>query len=638
MDYINHTNGQDEESNQQTIFTRAEVEEIIRELEERREHQRQLQTIGSELPLAISQALDGTSTTQLKDNFKQYKRSVQRYNHDEWTTAEQINKEFIPELKNWKVDAYQLVHAIYKITETTRIQARASTELYEQLSYLQDKTEFASTKDRDIFNNTIEQAQRLAVYDFGSAKFQENDAKEVAIKALKLPTSIKHLEYSTEDDGKKNSFDGDFVERLQRARFEDKVIRDASSFRGGFHSNRSFNNGYRGRGGSRGGSWRGNWSHGQSFQTGGRGRANRFNIQRQQIIQQHPSSPVISTKQQQQTQQVVQYHNKNFTSNQHYAVPQDGILPGGRLTHFYNYWTQITSHQCPLSIVKEGYKIQFASHPTPWKLKSSNINPADQQAVNEAVNKFLSAGIIEIMPTQSEKYLSKFFTIQESTKRRPILDCQRLNQHIQCEHFKMEGVPALRELIEKGDFMCKIDLKDAYTVVPIHPESRQYLTFKNEGKIYQYRSLAFGLNVAPRLFSKLMRYAIEPLRYQGIRLVYYLDNICLLIPIQHKEDEDYSTSTQDQQPSTKDQTSVTANQEVLQVDCSSTGESYINDPSDRRSTPSYSSSSTRSSKEPTTEQSELGKTMPDISTKSARVSMVEEINNNEERPTDSAGE
>ncbi|KAG1050452.1 hypothetical protein G6F43_007274 [Rhizopus delemar] len=185
-----------------------------------------------------------------------------------------------------------------------------------------------------------------------------------------------------------------------------------------------------------------------------------------------------------------------------------------------------------------------------------------------------------------------------------------------------------RELIEKGDFMCKVDLKDAYTVVQIHPESRQYLTFKNEGKIYQYRSLAFGLNVAPRLFSKLMRYAIEPLRYQGIRLVYYLDDICLLS--WSKEDLLKTTQT--------DQTSVTANQEILQMDCSSTGEIYINDPSDRRSTSSYSSSSTRLSKEPTTAQSELGKTVPDISTKSARVSMVDEINNNEERPTNSIHE
>jgi hypothetical protein len=63
----------------------------------------------------------------------------------------------------------------------------------------------------------------------------------------------------------------------------------------------------------------------------------------------------------------------------------------------------------------------------------------------------------------------KKITIQEPNKRRPILDCQRLNQYIQCEHFKMEGVPALRELLEKDDYMCKLDLKDAYTVVPIHP-------------------------------------------------------------------------------------------------------------------------------------------------------------------------
>ena len=53
--------------------------------------------------------------------------------------------------------------------------------------------------------------------------------------------------------------------------------------------------------------------------------------------------------------------------------------------------------------------------------------PSRSQAVNEAANKFLLAGIIKIMQTQSEKYLSKFFMAQESTKRRPILDYQRLN-------------------------------------------------------------------------------------------------------------------------------------------------------------------------------------------------------------------
>lgn len=121
----------------------------------------------------------------------------------------------------------------------------------------------------------------------------------------------------------------------------------------------------------------------------------RNSSQQQQIVQQQPIS-------QQQT--------NNISPTQHYTTPQDGILPGSRLTHFYNYWTQITSHQWPWSIVKEGYKIQFATHPTPWKINPLSLNPTDQQAANEAVAKFLLARIIELMPTQSEDYLSKFFT------------------------------------------------------------------------------------------------------------------------------------------------------------------------------------------------------------------------------------
>jgi hypothetical protein len=73
----------------------------------------------------------------------------------------------------------------------------------------------------------------------------------------------------------------------------------------------------------------------------------------------------------------------------------------------------------------------------------------------------------------------------------------------------MEGVPALRELIEKGGYKCKIDLlKDAYTVVLIHVDSRKLLTFKNEGVVYQYRPLEFSLNVAPRVFSKLIKHVV----------------------------------------------------------------------------------------------------------------------------------
>ena len=212
----------------------------------------------------------------------------------------------------------------------------------------------------------------------------------------------------------------------------------------------------------------------------------------------------------------------------HYTTPEDGILPEGRLQQFYQQWKRTVNPQWPLSVIEEGYRLQFRALPSPWKIKPMKLSPLDHEAVSLAVEKFLKAGIIEISPTQNEDYLSNFFTIQEPTKRRPILDCTQLNQFLQYQHFKMERVPALRQIIEKDDLMCKLDLKDAYVVVPIHPTSQQFLTFKHQNIVYQYRSMAFGLSVAPRVFTKIMRYALEPLRMQSIRFVYYLDDICVL--------------------------------------------------------------------------------------------------------------
>ncbi|CEP08436.1 hypothetical protein, partial, partial [Parasitella parasitica] len=154
-----------------------------------------------------------------------------------------------------------------------------------------------------------------------------------------------------------------------------------------------------------------------------------------------------------------------------YSIPTDGIQPGGRLQQFIQQWRAITNHPWPLSVIQNGYKIQFAKKPIPWKNARRPTTREDQIHINVAVQKFLDGGVIEISPLQNRNFLSKFFTLQEKTKRHPILDCQILNNFIQVEHFKMEGVPTLRQLMEPDEFMCKLDLRDAYVVVPIHKDS-----------------------------------------------------------------------------------------------------------------------------------------------------------------------
>ncbi|KAI7869508.1 hypothetical protein BDF14DRAFT_316010 [Spinellus fusiger] len=62
-----------------------------------------------------------------------------------------------------------------------------------------------------LLAQTMERTRCLAVYRLGSAKQQEQEAKELTTTALRLPNSLKHIETSTTEE-KKYAFDQDFVE------------------------------------------------------------------------------------------------------------------------------------------------------------------------------------------------------------------------------------------------------------------------------------------------------------------------------------------------------------------------------------------------------------------------------------------
>lgn len=82
--------------------------------------------------------------------------------------------------------------------------------------------------------------------------------------------------------------------------------------------------------------------------------------------------------------------------------------------------------------------------------------------------------------------------------------------------------------MQKDDWLLKLDLKDAYFLVPMNPLHQEFLRFRFQGKACQFLCLPFGLSCAPRVFTKLMRPVIAHLREMGFRLIIYLDDILLL--------------------------------------------------------------------------------------------------------------
>ena len=58
----------------------------------------------------------------------------------------------------------------------------------------------------------------------------------------------------------------------------------------------------------------------------------------------------------------------------------------------------------------------------------------------------------------------------------------------------------------------------------MHPAFRKYLRLHILGETYQFRAMCFGLNIAPRVFTKLLEPVASYLRHRGILPHSYLDD------------------------------------------------------------------------------------------------------------------
>ena len=75
-----------------------------------------------------------------------------------------------------------------------------------------------------------------------------------------------------------------------------------------------------------------------------------------------------------------------------------------------------------------------------------------------------------------DSFLSSIFLVpKKDGGHRPIINLKKLNEFVLHHHFKMEGIHMLKDLLRQGDFMAKIDLKDAYFAVPISEPDREHL-------------------------------------------------------------------------------------------------------------------------------------------------------------------
>ena len=142
----------------------------------------------------------------------------------------------------------------------------------------------------------------------------------------------------------------------------------------------------------------------------------------------------------------------------------------------------------------------------------------------------LEAGAIQ--ETTRIAFQGPLFSVpkKDSEKRRVILDLSALNKYIQCPTFKMTTVADVRAVLPQGVFTCSVDLSDAYWHIPIHPAFQPFLGFRLGKQKYRFVAMPFGLNIAPRIFTKMTESILEELRTRSVFVVVYLNDWLVWAP------------------------------------------------------------------------------------------------------------
>ncbi|XP_071578072.1 uncharacterized protein [Temnothorax nylanderi] len=87
-------------------------------------------------------------------------------------------------------------------------------------------------------------------------------------------------------------------------------------------------------------------------------------------------------------------------------------------------------------------------------------------------------GAIESCTPCKSQFISTYFLVDKPNgDKRFILNLKKLNKFIKPPHFKLEDIRTAVKLISPGCFMAKLDLKDAYFLVPVHHQDRKFLRF-----------------------------------------------------------------------------------------------------------------------------------------------------------------
>ena len=200
------------------------------------------------------------------------------------------------------------------------------------------------------------------------------------------------------------------------------------------------------------------------------------------------------------------------------------------------YVSQVIQHGLYLDWV-EGFN---PSRPDPaFSPRPMFCNAVLPPEVDVLVEEMVHDGtVLEISPEEAHCQSSIFAVPKKDTDSwRLITNLRNINDFLVTTPFKLPTLQQILPFVRQGMWGAKVDLKSAYTHLPISERDKPWLVFQHQGKFYQHQALPFGLAVAPREWQRLMQPILLEMRRRGCLIWVYLDDFLILGASQEQVNE-----------------------------------------------------------------------------------------------------
>ena len=152
-----------------------------------------------------------------------------------------------------------------------------------------------------------------------------------------------------------------------------------------------------------------------------------------------------------------------------FSFPPKNLPLAGRLSCCTENWAKLTSDPEILQNVK-GCKMEFTQQPVQTSSPQEHqFSVSETKLIEKEIKDLESKGAVSWVPPVQDQFISNLFLVKKKDgKNRPVINLKQLNGFVEYQHFKMEDISVLKDLLRPNDWMVKLDLKDAYFCVPMH--------------------------------------------------------------------------------------------------------------------------------------------------------------------------